>query len=162
MTPLTWRRLALWVGVSVLLAWGAAALLLARGQAPVAVPLSLPIGCLIAGGIAIAWGWTVRAYQRGHRHHVDPMKALRTVAFAQACAYSGAVLGGGLGGYALALTAYWDHAPRRSIAIEALIAAAAAVAMLVAGVIAERWCRIDDDGDQHDAGPGAGAGAAPA
>ncbi len=161
-TVLTWRSLAVWGGATLLLGWGLAALLLDRGNPPFSVPVSLPIGCLIAGGIAVAWGWTVRAYRRGDRRPMEPMRALRTAAFAQACAYSGAVLGGAMGGYALALLAYWDHAPRRAIAIQALIAAGAAVAMLIAGVVAERWCRIDEDDDEHGPGVGSGAGPAPA
>lgn len=163
MTLLTWRGLALWGVPTLLLAWGAAALLLDRGNPPFAVPVSLPIGCLIAGGIAVAWGWTVRAYRKGDRGPIDSMKAVRTAAFAQACAYSGAVLAGAMGGYVLGLLAYWDHAPRRAIAIQAMIAAGASIAMLIAGVVAERWCRIDEDDDEHHGGsvPG-GAGPAPA
>ncbi|WP_062203809.1 DUF3180 domain-containing protein [Demequina salsinemoris] len=159
MSHLTWRRLAAWAGVSLALAWALGALLLGRGNPPVTVPLSLPLGCLIAGGIAIWTGWTVRSYQRGDRHHLAPLRALRTAAFAQACAYTGAVLGGVFGGYALSLLAYWDHAPRRQVAIEAFVAAGAALLMLVAGIVAERWCRIDDDSDDAS---GADAGAAPA
>ncbi len=159
MSPLTWRRLAGWAGLSLVLAWALGALLLGRGNPPVAVPLSVPIGCLIAGGIALATGWTVRSYQRGDRRHLEPMRALRTAAFAQACAYTGAVLGGVFGGYALSLLAYWGHAPRRQVAIEAFVAAGAAVLMLIAGVIAEHWCRIDEDSDDPS---GTDAGAAPA
>ncbi len=158
MTALTWRRLGLWCGVSVALAWALGALLLGRGNAPVGVPWSVPIGCVVAGGVTLGTGWTVRAYQRGDRRSLEPMRALRTAAFAQACAYSGAVLGGVFGGYALALVAYWGHAPRRAVAIDSLLAAAAAILMLVAGVIAERWCRIDDEGDT----PPNDGGAAPA
>ena len=61
---------------------------------------------------------------------------------AQASAYAGALLGGMYGGYGLVLLRDWSHAPRREAAIAAGLAALGGLVMLVAGVVAEWWCRI--------------------
>lgn len=154
MKHLTWTRLAALGGGALAVGWLVSMLALNSGRVPVAVPFTMTVVCLVGGAVSLALGWTVRAYKKGDRPHLDAGRAVATAAYAQACAYAGAVLAGGLVGYALALD--WGHGPRRSIAIEALVSALAALALLVAGVVAERWCRTEDHDDDLD-GPASGA-----
>lgn len=155
MAPLSWTRLGLAGAVSAALAWVLTRLMVGGGVTPLAVPWTVLAVSLAGAGIAVALGWSVRQYRKGRNPGLSPLRAARIVVYSQACAFAGAILSGGLGGYALALE--WNHAPRRAVAISALVAAFGALLLLVAGVIAERWCRIDDDEDQARPGRADGA-----
>lgn len=120
-----------------------------------AVPWSVPLVCMVAGALALGSAWAVRQYVAGKRPSLDPLRAARTVVYAQACAYAGSVLGGSYGGYALAVAVEWGHAPRRAVALSALLAMAVGLLLVAAGWVAERWCRTDgtdgDDGAEPEA-----------
>ncbi|WP_159448796.1 DUF3180 domain-containing protein [Demequina sp. NBRC 110053] len=149
MQQLTWQKLA-GVGLAALvLAWLVTDQIERRGATPLPVPWSFDVVCLAAGALALWLGWQVRQYLRGKRPSLDGLRAARTVAYAQACAYVGAIIAGACGGYALGLLESWGHGPRRDVIISGLIAAACAVGMMVAGIVVERWCR--HGGDLEDA-----------
>ena len=148
MTPLTWQRLALLVAGATLVMWGLARLMQAQGLTPTRVPWTAVAISVAAGVLALWWAWSVREYVRGDKPSLSPLKAARIVVFAQAAAYAGALLLGAYGGYALALLGDWGHLPRREVAVSALVAALGGAVLMVAGWIAEKWCRIDrSDGD---------------
>lgn len=159
MKPLTWKVLAATVGICALLGWGVSTLALRGGASPVMVPWTTLLVGVVLGGVVLAAGWAVRQVRLGRRR-MDPMRAVRTVVLGQACAYAGALLAGTYGGYALALLPDWSHAPRRETAIAAGFAALGGAVMLVAGVIAERWCRIGPDDDDDRGNNGAETGVA--
>lgn len=141
MEHLSWARLGAIAGVTLALSWIITRIALDNGLTPESIPLTLPAVCLVAAVLALVFAWPVRQYQRGNRPNLDGLRAARAAVFAQACAYAGVLLGGGLLGYALGVAAEWGHGPRREVAISALIAALAAGALLAAGAIAEHWCR---------------------
>jgi uncharacterized membrane protein YhiD involved in acid resistance len=143
--PLTWRRLTAVGAISTVLAWLVVMLMDRGGSTPLAVPWTFDLVCVAAGVAALWFAWQVRQYLHGKRPHLDGLRAARTAVLAQATAYVGVIIAGASVGYALALLDDWSHAPRRDVIVSALIAAGAAVFMLVAGVIAERWCRHGDD-----------------
>lgn len=150
MSYLTWQRLTA-VGVSALvLAWLVTRAMVNTGATPTAVPWTVHVVAVTAGAIALWGGWQVRAYLNGDKPDLDGLRAARTAVYAQACAYVGAILTGAYGGYALGLIDMWSHDPRRAVIISALLGAASALLLLVAGVIAEYWCRNDQGSD--DAG----------
>ncbi|WP_159450143.1 DUF3180 domain-containing protein [Demequina sp. NBRC 110056] len=155
MQHLTWQRLAA-VGLAALaLAWILTDQIERGGATPLAVPWTFDVVCVAAGVLALWLGWQVRQYLAGKKPELDGLRAARTVVYAQASAYVGAIIAGACGGYALGLLDGWSHGPRREVIISALIAAACALAMMVAGIIAERWCRHggDDELEQTDAQP---------
>ncbi len=139
--------------------WGINLALVNRGTTPLSVPLTVAVSLVLVGGLALWLGWRVRQYQAGDRPDLDPMQAAMTAVFAQATAYAGAALVGVFLGYAIAVGAEWSHEPRRAVVISALIAAGAALVLTIAGVIAERWCVVDN-GDDSDK-PGTRGGATP-
>ena len=141
MEHLTWQRLALIGGVTLALGWLITRVAIGDGYTPAPIPITLPLVCAVGGAVALVFAWPVRQYQRGKRPDLDALRAARAAVFAQACAYAGALLASGLVGYAIGVAGEWDHGPRRDVAISALIAALGAVALLVAGAIAEHWCR---------------------
>ncbi len=122
------------------LSWLVDFFLLRRGATPLPVPWTVPASLIIAGAGALALGWMVKQFQEGKRPNLDPLQAARTAMFAQAAAYSGAVLSGVYIGHLVALLPDWSHAPRREVILAAALAALAAVLLSVAGWIAERWC----------------------
>ncbi len=150
MTPLTVQRLTLIVSVTAVLMWVLSRLMQNQGVTPSLVPWTAVAVSIVAGGLALWWAWSVRQYLRGNKPSLNPLKAARIVVFAQAAAYGGAILMGAYGGYALSLLDQWGHAPRREVAISALIAAASGLVLLVAGWVAERWCRIDQSDRDND------------
>lgn len=151
MSPLTWQRIAVVLLTALALTWTFTAVMAGRGFTPVAVPWTVILISLAAGALALGFAWPVRQYVRGHRPRLDAIRAARTAAFAQACAYGGAVMAGAYGGYALGLALEWGHAPRREVAVLALVAAVGALALTAAGWLAESWCRIDGTHGEDDA-----------
>jgi hypothetical protein len=143
MHHLTWGSLLAVFGVSGVVAWGLGSLADNAGITPLSVPLTAPLACIVVGAVTLWLAFAVRQYLAGKRPSLDPLRAARTVVLAQASAYTGAMLGGAFLGYGLSIAADWGHEPRREAAIAAGIAAVGALALLVCGWIAERWCRID-------------------
>jgi H+/Cl- antiporter ClcA len=149
---LSWRRLALVGAVAALAGWLITRIVVSRGATPLAVPWTVGLVCLIASATALVLAWSVRQYKRGNRPSLSGLNAARIAVFSQACAYAGAAVAGAYGGYAIALLDTWEHAPRRETAVSAMIAALAGLILLVAGVIAEHWCRTDRRDDDADRG----------
>lgn len=154
MAPLSWQRLTLVGLVSLTLVWLIGAGLDSSGTTPPHVPWSATAIPLVAAACALWFGWQVRRFLTGKKPNLSALRAARTAVFAQACAYAGAVLTGAYGGYALSLLDDWSHGPRREVIISALIAAGAALILVVAGLVAEHWCKhSDDDDDRGEASP---------
>lgn len=149
MQQLTWQRLATVGAITLALALVLTLLMQRAGATPLAVPWTFDVVCLALGALALWFGWQVRQYLLGRRPSLDGLRAARTVVLAQATAYVGVIIAGACAGYAVGLADDWDHDPRRAVIVSALIAAGAAVATMVAGVVAERWCRHGDDGEDE-------------
>jgi len=123
------------------------------GAAPVHLPWTTLLVGISLGAAALGMAWPVHQVKLGKRKAIDPVRAVRAAMLAQASAYAGALLGGMYGGFALVLLRDWSHEPRRDAAIAAGLAALGGLVMLVAGVVAEWWCRItpsDDDPTPHE------------
>ena len=151
---LTWQRLTLVTGVTVVLAWLVTRLAADRGFTPLPVPWTVLLAAGVLAAVTLGAGWSVHQYRAGHRHGMDLLRAARIAVLSQAAAYTGALLTGGYGGYALGLAMDWQHEPRREVAISALLGALSGLVLLIAGVVAERWCRTGgDDDDDRSAEP---------
>ncbi|MGO2110031.1 MAG: DUF3180 domain-containing protein [Pseudoclavibacter sp.] len=85
---------------------------------------------------------------------VDPLLAVRVLAFAKASSMAGSVIGGAM----LAVTIYVATRPvvSESLLPVAIAGAAGAVVLLVAGLVAESWCALPPD-DRSAAGSNTGA-----
>ncbi|VEI13657.1 DUF3180 domain-containing protein [Trueperella bialowiezensis] len=145
LTPTSILMLAALAAVAGVTCFVLFALLIRSGASPVGVHGLLflaPIGV----GILVAWqAWLVRAYKLGKRA-MDPVHAARIWVLTQATSRAGALLCGGAAGISVA---YWLGGPTAYLteqAINAGLAAFGALVMTVAGLIGERWCMVDDDG----------------
>jgi len=82
------------------------------------------------------------------RPMLDPLLAARTLVLAQACAYAGTVLLGWHVGIFLDQLRIWSLRSDQGITWLALAMAGGGLAMIVVGLLVERFCRIPpEDGD---------------
>src|SRR6478735_6513250 len=118
---------------------------------------SLLSGVLLVamGGLVLWLARPVRRYLQGRATtSLDPLRAARTVVLAQAAALTGSAAAGWyLGQLVVVLTDLSLEANRgRLLPLGALVVAG--VALAAAGLVAQRWCRIDPP-DENDEKPDA-------
>lgn len=113
---------------------------------------------LIIAALVFAGGWQIHAFrERRSQRMPSPQWARRVVAAAQASAAVGAALTGWYGGHVAAALHNLNSDRVRDIAIVAFVASLAAVVLVVAGLVVQHWCRIDEDNDDADRPRGGGA-----
>lgn len=154
-----WARLLLIAVVTAAAATAVLRMVESRGVTLLPVPV---LAATVIGLIAVvvgALGWNVRQYTRGKRPGMDMLVAARTVALATASAYTGALLTGWYAAQVIVVLGDLQFGPRREIAVSAGIAALAAVALAVVGLVAERWCEVPPS-DDDEGGPSAATGSA--
>jgi len=140
-TAICWVLLDTWTG---------------QGNEAPPLPWTAVFGTVALLLVVIAAGLPMRRWQRtdpsdrgGVRRGIDPLVAARTAVLAKAAAYGGALI---LGWYlSQGLILLPDLlGDRTSRFVIALIAAAAAVALSVAGFVVQRWCRVPPDDDDSN------------
>ncbi len=88
----------------------------------------------------------VRRFLRGQAgKSLNPMRAMRTVVLAQASALTGALVTGWYLSQILLLVPDLDIASRRALALRLAALAAGGVLMVVAGLLAQAMCRVDQN-----------------
>ena len=115
------------------------------------VPWTAAIGLLLVACLVYSAAVPVRRMTNGvpQARPVDPLRAARTAVLGKATAYAGSVILGWYLAQVLLLSPDLDIPSRRAQALRAAVTALAALAVCVAGVLAERMCRVppDDRGD---------------
>ncbi|WP_159793884.1 DUF3180 domain-containing protein [Puerhibacterium puerhi] len=112
---------------------------------------------ILALAVVIFWmGWAVRAYQRGDRPDLDPIRAARTFVLAKAGALTGAILAGRYLATVLGLLGDLDIASQRGRVLAAAVAALCAVVLSAVGLVVEKFCELpppdDEDAEQGEDG----------
>jgi hypothetical protein len=129
--------------------------LVASGQPALVPPVPLGLVLLAIGGIVISLAVPVRRVAQGtSAERIDPYYATRVLLLAKASSLSGALFGGAAAGVLIFMLTRGVSVAVGSL-VPAIVAVVGGLALLVAGVIAERMCTVppgDDDG-----GPGAQA-----
>lgn len=116
---------------------------------------------LVLAGLVVWAGWQVREYQRGEaRGAFSPLRAARILGLAQAGALTGAAVSGWYLGHLAILLPDRDLTPYARQVVPLLVVIGAGLVLAVAGLVAQRWCRISDDGRNGDSGSGSAADAA--
>jgi len=106
---------------------------------------------VVMGGLVLWLARPVRRYLQGRaKTPLDPLRAARTVVLAQAAALTGSAAAGWYAGQlVVVLTGLsLDANQGRVLPLAALVVAG--VALATAGLVAQRWCRVDprdEDGD---------------
>jgi len=115
------------------------------GALPPASWGGLTVLVFMAAGVFSA-GLPVRRFLRGRATRtLSPMRAMRTLVLAQACALTGALVVGWYAAQVLVLLPYLDIASRRALAIRLAALAAGGVLMVTAGLVVQAMCRVDKD-----------------
>lgn len=117
------------------------------------LPLSVLVLAVLAGG------WQVRRYLagEGHGRRPSPQRARGTLVAAQASALGGGAL---LGWYLANVLVHLPNADVPSVRDalwRALVSAGVALALALAGLLVQHWCRLpptEDDEDDDDDGGG--------
>jgi hypothetical protein len=147
---------------------GGLALLLQRklndsGHAMPPVPWTAAIGLLLVACLVYSAAIPVRRLTRGTAgaRPIDPLRAARIAVLGKATAYAGALLLGWYTAELLLLAPDLDISARRAQALRVAVTTLAALAVGVAGLLAERMCRVppNDDGtdpNERDRLPGRG------
>ncbi|MEO5317411.1 DUF3180 domain-containing protein [Arthrobacter sp. CC3] len=125
----------------------------------------LPQTGLVTMGVIVALtlvlGIRVLRWRNGNKKKMlNPILAAWTLVLAQACAYTGAVLLGWHAGIFLDLLRLWNLRSDQGITWLALSMAGGGLAMIIVGLVVERFCRIppeDGDADGAPGSPGRGA-----
>lgn len=101
---------------------------------------------LVLAALVLWGGWQVRDYQRGgRRREFTVLRAARTLRLAQAAALTGAVVAGWFLGHLAILLPDRDLTPYSRQVLPLLLIIGSSVVLVVAGLVAQRWCRLPED-----------------
>ena len=144
-----WPRLVLIAVVTTAVVLAGLRMAESRGVTVLPAPTISVLVLLGLAAVVLGMGWNVRQYRAGKRPGLDPLVAARTVVLATASAYTGSLLAGWYGAHVVLVLGDLEIAGRRAVAVAGGIALLAAVVLVVAGLVVERWCEIraDDDDD---------------
>jgi len=141
--------------------WGVLALVERGGGVVGRVPWPVAVTLVLIAALVLRAGWAVRRYTQGRRPSLSGLRAARTLVLAQSSALTGAVLTGWYVAHVLLVAGDLDVPALRGKALWAGLAVLAAVALVVAGLVVERWCRVQGRDDDDGTPPGS-ASATPA
>ncbi|MBC7290876.1 MAG: DUF3180 domain-containing protein [Actinotalea sp.] len=145
-----WTRLLLVALVTAAVALGVLRVVESRGGTVLPVPLLSVVVIALLAAVVLALGRQVRQVRDGRRRGTDPIVAARTVVLATASAHTGALLVGWYAAHVLLVVGDLAIDARREVAVSAGVAGAGALLLVVAGLVAERWCEVRDRDDDRD------------
>ncbi|MBR7743338.1 DUF3180 domain-containing protein [Phycicoccus sp. BSK3Z-2] len=144
----TVRGLLVVVGVLLVLGFLVATVITRGGSLLPVPPWPADLLLVVMGGLVL---WVARPVRRhlasGRRTAVDGLRAARTVVLAQASALTGAAAAGWYLGHLLQLLTDLDLVANRDRLLPFGAAVLASALLAVAGMVAQSWCRIDEDED---------------
>lgn len=106
----------------------------------------------LGGGVLVA-GWQVRKFRDGTPSpSMTALRAARTLVLGQAAALTGAALSGWYAAIVLVLLPDADVESQRSRLWPFALHVVVALALAVAGMVVQRWCRVRprDEGDEDE------------
>ncbi len=114
-------------------------------------PLLAAVLLSVMGGLVLWLARPVRQYLRGRAtRSLDPLRAARTVVLAQAAALTGAAAAGWYAGQLAVVLTELSLVANRSRILPLALLVVCGVALAGAGLLAQRWCRIDPREDDRD------------
>ncbi|MCB5281159.1 hypothetical protein BJQ89_00899 [Arthrobacter sp. ES1] len=138
------------IGVAVgVLGWLAALLTTRYSLNTPVLPLTGLITMAVIVVLTIVLGVRVLRWRNGNKKRMlNPILAAWTLVLAQACAYTGSVLLGWHAGIFIDQLRLWNLRSDQTLAWQAVAMAGGGLAMIVVGLVVERFCRIPpEDGD---------------
>lgn len=120
------------------------------GIAPT-VGWSASLALLLGAGVLLALAVQTHRVLNRDRRVMHAERGVRLLALAKASALVGAFVAGLYAGYAVGFADAWASDLGRERVVRSVIAAVSAVAVMIAGLLLERACRIPGDGDDGGA-----------
>lgn len=152
MTPIRVPQLLLVAVVVGAVSWSGLRLMEASGGVPLPLPWTATAGMVVIALAVLVAGWPVRRWTRGDRsRRLDALRAARTLVLARASAYSGSALVGFYLAQVLLVVPDLAVEARRERFWTAVVAVAGALAMVVAGLVVERWCALPPSDEDEPA-----------
>lgn len=108
---------------------------------------------LVMGGLVLWLARPIRRYLQGRATTpLDPLRAARTVVLAQAAALTGSAAVGWYAGQLVVVLGDLSLVANRSRLFSLALLVLASIAVAAAGLVAQRWCRIEppDEDDELD------------
>lgn len=148
MRPTRVRVLILLAVVATLVSFALQRTLRSGGHDMPPVPWTASIGLALVACLVYSAALPVRRMLRGGpgARPVHPLRAARAAVLGKATAYAGAVVLGWYLAQVLLLAPDLDVDARQTQAVRAAVTALAALAASVAGLLAERMCRVPPEG----------------
>ncbi|WP_430592045.1 DUF3180 domain-containing protein [Humidisolicoccus flavus] len=124
-------------------------------------PLAMSIALLAVAALSLGIAWPVRQQSRGkNRRRVHYRQAMNALVLAKASSIVGSLFLGAAGGFVL----YFSTrvvVPGEPLTLS-IVAAAASLVLIVAGLIAESWCVVPPDDENTAQGKASPGNAEPA
>ncbi len=103
------------------------------------------LALLVIAGVLLVFAYTTHRTVHRERRRMDARRAVNFVLLAKASALSGALVSGGYLGFALQFVDQLDVELPQERFIRALAAAVIGLAIVLAGLLLERACRVPED-----------------
>lgn len=103
------------------------------------------LALLVIAALLLVFAYTTHRTVHRERRRMDPRRAVNFLMLAKASALSGALVSGGYLGFALQFVDQLDVELPQERFIRALAAAVTGLAIVVAGLLLERACRVPED-----------------
>ncbi|MFC7407067.1 DUF3180 domain-containing protein [Georgenia alba] len=161
MNRTSWQTLVLIAGVVGLATFFVLENIEARGGLGPPVPYLSAAGPAVLSVVLLRLGQGVRRLVRQEPTSITPIGAARVVVLAKASALVGAALVGYFGAQILVALDNLSAPLPRQVALAAGLSLLACLALVVAAMVVERWCRVPPDDEDEPSG-GANHGATPA
>lgn len=152
MTPARLRTVLLIAAVIGIGSWAVVDAREASGATAPPVPWTAAVAIVLLSVAVLVSGFEVRRWVTGRRERpLDPLVAARAAVLAKAAAYTGGAL---VGWYLAQAVVVLPElvGERLSRLVLALVSALASAALVAAGLVAQRWCRLPPEGPPT--GPG--------
>ncbi len=144
------QALLLVAAATTVLGFGVAVLITRDGTLLQRPPWVAGILLVVMAGLVVWLARPVRAHLRsGLRTSVDALRAARTVVLAQAAALTGAAAAGWYLGQVVHLLTDLSLVANQQRLVPFGLVFLASLVLVVAGMVAQAWCRIDTDDDEH-------------
>jgi len=150
MKPTSWVSLISATLAGGVVLWGAQWVLVSMGKPALVTPGTWSSVIVMIAGVLVLLAWPIRARQRSPQTSkpVDPFYATRVVLLAKASSLAGAgLLGGALGVLVFLVTRPVVSSTGLWLGVAAVFGA---IVLLVAAVVAEKWCTVPPDEGDND------------
>lgn len=147
------QTIALVAAIAGVVSFGIFALLSRNGSLVPRPPILAGILVVVMGGLILWLARPVRHYLQGRaRSSLDPLRAARTVVLAQAGALTGAAVAGWYAGQLVVVLTGLELVANQARILPLTLTIAAALGLAAAGLVAQRWCRIEPPDDEGPEG----------